>query len=146
MLRVESRVIVLLTSKVLLTRKQPSRGLLQHVAVINHHAVLCSLFPWMSSLFCEAPWPVRALPAGGRVSCLCYLCSYSWQQVLSLTFVGRVFSLCLPSPGGVQQAWLPCTWSPCMAYASVHYSPNAPPWCHCTSAGHWLCKLENRSD
>lgn len=102
---------------------------------------MCPLFCWMSSVFCEAQWPVCTPPAGGHVFCLCYLCSYSWQQVLSLTFVGRVFSLCLQSPEGVQQPWLHCTWSPVW---HMHWSITLPSshWCYCTSAGHWLCKLE----
>lgn len=100
-----------------------------------------SLIPWMSSLFSEAPWPVCALPAGGHLSCLCFVCSYSWQQVLSLTYFGRVFSLCLPSPGGVQQPWLHYTWSPVW---HMHWPISLPvsSWCHCTSAGRWICKLE----
>lgn len=44
-------------------------------------------------------WPLCFLPAGGRVSCLAYPCSYSRQQLLSLTLFGRVFSLYLLSPG-----------------------------------------------
>lgn len=98
-----------------------------------------SVISWTSSLFTKALWPVCTLPAGGHVSCLCYLCSYSWQQVHSLTFFRQVFSLCCPNPEGVQQPWLHSSWSP------VHIGwlvSTLCSWCHCTSAGRWICKLK----
>lgn len=45
-------------------------------------------------------WPQCFLPAGGCVSCLAYPCSYSGQQLLSLTLFGRVFRLYLLKPRG----------------------------------------------
>lgn len=68
-------------------------------------------------------WPPCSLPAGGHVSCLAYPCSFSQQQLLSLTLFGWVFSLYLLSPGGIAPAITPPpphTWSPALGCASAH--------------------------
>lgn len=75
----------------------------------------------MSSLFSEAPWPVCTLPAGGHVFCLCYLYSYSWQQVLSLTYLEGCSAFVF-KPWGSATAMTLLHLIPCMAYAYWSYS------------------------
>lgn len=81
-------------------------------------------------------WPLCSLPAGGHVSCLAYPCSYSRQQLLSLTLFGRVFSLYLLSPGGSAPAITSLPHLiPCIGMCS---SPLVSSECDCTTAGHWI--------
>lgn len=81
-------------------------------------------------------WPLCFLPAGDHVSCLAYPCSYSRQQLLSLTLFGQVFSLYLLSPGGRAPT---ITSLPHLNLCiGMCFNPLVSSQCHCASAGHWI--------